>query len=293
MRKSLLGVMLAVTAALPATVAAQQVPEQEQEQERARGNWRSADDGQQRQPRFDRGDREAQAIPQEQARGWGDASQRRQERRNREDNQVRQQVQIEQQAQLEQQAQIEQQRRAQQRRYGEEQRWRSDEARRDGSRFGQDTRGERDGGWQWQDRGERGDARFGRNGAGQEWQRGYADRRDDMRFNDRFGGRGQWNRGWRGNDHYDYRDYRSSNRGAFRLPRYYAPYGWDDGYRRFSIGVRLNSVLWGQNYWIDDPYDYRLPPAYGPYRWVRYYNDALLVDIRSGYVVDTVYDIFW
>ena len=41
------------------------------------------------------------------------------------------------------------------------------------------------------------------------------------------------------------------------------------------------------------PYDYRLPEAYGPYRWVRYYNDALLVDIYTGEVVDTVYDIFW
>jgi hypothetical protein len=26
---------------------------------------------------------------------------------------------------------------------------------------------------------------------------------------------------------------------------------------------------------------------------VRYYNDALLVDIYTGEVVDTVYDIFW
>jgi len=26
---------------------------------------------------------------------------------------------------------------------------------------------------------------------------------------------------------------------------------------------------------------------------VRYYNDALLVDLDSGRVVDTVYDIFW
>ncbi|MEG8047084.1 RcnB family protein [Sphingomonas aerolata] len=36
-----------------------------------------------------------------------------------------------------------------------------------------------------------------------------------------------------------------------------------------------------------------MPEAYGPYRWVRYYNDALLVDLDSGRVVDTVYDIFW
>ena len=48
-----------------------------------------------------------------------------------------------------------------------------------------------------------------------------------------------------------------------------------------------------QSYWIDDPYDYRLPEAYGEYRWVRYYNDALLVDIYTGEVVDVVYDIFY
>ncbi|WP_342449817.1 RcnB family protein [Sphingomonas jejuensis] len=36
-----------------------------------------------------------------------------------------------------------------------------------------------------------------------------------------------------------------------------------------------------------------MPPAYGSYRWVRYYDDALLVDVRSGYVVDVIYDFFW
>ncbi|RZM12158.1 MAG: hypothetical protein EOP67_66195, partial [Sphingomonas sp.] len=51
--------------------------------------------------------------------------------------------------------------------------------------------------------------------------------------------------------------------------------------------------LWSRNYWIDDPYSYRLPEAYGPYRWVRYYDDALLVDVRTGVVVDTAYGIFW
>ncbi|WP_374128235.1 MULTISPECIES: RcnB family protein [unclassified Sphingomonas] len=55
----------------------------------------------------------------------------------------------------------------------------------------------------------------------------------------------------------------------------------------------MSSILFNQNYWLDDPSFYGLPPAYGPYEWVRYYNDALLVDIRTGQVVDTVYDIFW
>ena len=32
---------------------------------------------------------------------------------------------------------------------------------------------------------------------------------------------------------------------------------------------------------------------YGPYRWVRYYDDVLLVDVYSGEVVDVIYDFFW
>ena len=104
---------------------------------------------------------------------------------------------------------------------------------------------------------------------------------------------GGWNRGWRGDQRFDWGRYRNENRFAFHLPRYYAPGGWNYGYRRFSAGYTLNSLLFVQDYWIDDPYDYRLPPAYGPYRWVRYYNDALLVDIRNGYVVDVVNNIFW
>jgi hypothetical protein len=104
---------------------------------------------------------------------------------------------------------------------------------------------------------------------------------------------GRFDRGWRHDNRYDWHNYRARHRTVYRLPRYYAPYGWDYGYRRFGVGFRLNSILFGSSYWISDPYYYRLPPAYGPYRWVRYYNDALLVDIDTGTVVDVVYDIFW
>ncbi|OYY89777.1 MAG: hypothetical protein B7Y45_10620 [Sphingomonas sp. 28-66-16] len=116
---------------------------------------------------------------------------------------------------------------------------------------------------------------------------------NDAYRNQNFGNRGVWNRDWRRGNQYDWQGYRNYNRDLFRLPRYYAPYGWGYGYRRFGIGVALNSLLFQQSYWIEDPEYYRLPPAYWPYQWVRYYNDALLVDTRSGYVVDTVYDIFW
>jgi hypothetical protein len=118
------------------------------------------------------------------------------------------------------------------------------------------------------------------------------DRRDwnDGRRYDNRGG--AWNRGWRNDTRYDWNRNRLANRSAYRLPRYYAPSGWGQGYRRFSVGVSLSSILFSRNYWIDDPYAYRLPEAYGPYRWVRYYDDALLVDVRTGQVVDSVYGIF-
>jgi hypothetical protein len=105
--------------------------------------------------------------------------------------------------------------------------------------------------------------------------------------------RGSWNNRWRNDRRYDWRGYRGSNRNIYRLPRYYAPSGWGYGYRRFGIGFTLNSILFSSNYWINDPFYYRLPEVDGPYRWVRYYNDALLVDIYSGEVVDVIYDIFW
>ena len=135
-----------------------------------------------------------------------------------------------------------------------------------------------------------------RGGFGQDWRN---DGRNAQRYNDggynggRYNNQGNWNRTWRNDNRYDWNRYRAGNRGAYRLPRYYAPQGWGYGYRRFSIGVTLSSLLWNESYWIGDPSAYRLPEAYGPYRWVRYYNDALLVDVRDGQVVDTVYGIFW
>ncbi|MBY0519838.1 MAG: RcnB family protein [Sphingomonas sp.] len=115
--------------------------------------------------------------------------------------------------------------------------------------------------------------------------------RGDGRFGN--GYRGAWNRDWRRDNRWDWQTYRSYNRNIFRLPQYYAPYGWSYGYRRFSIGYTLNSILFDQRYWIDDPYYYRLPDAYYPYEWVRYYGDALLVDVETGEVVDVVYGIFY
>ena len=105
------------------------------------------------------------------------------------------------------------------------------------------------------------------------------------------GGR-DWSRDWRRDNRYNWQSYRSSHRDIYRMGRYYSPYR-DWSYRRLNIGFYLQPLFFSQNYWIDDPWMYRLPEADGPYRWVRYYDDALLVDIYSGEVVDVIYDFFW
>lgn len=188
--------------------------------------------------------------------------------------------------------------------------WRGDGVRqggdRTGWRVGSDRRGDfrpgavpqrdlRSGRQDWQ----RGDDRRGneRRDLRQPERRWYGDNDWGRRGGD--WNRGSWNRGggwdrdWRRDGRYDWRGYRTANRSLYRLPRYYAPQGYYGGYRRFGIGFTLNSLLFAPDYWIDDPWSYRLPDADGPYRWVRYYNDALLVDMETGEVVDVEYDMFW
>lgn len=115
--------------------------------------------------------------------------------------------------------------------------------------------------------------------------------RDNGWRNDR-GSNRAWDRGWRSNSRYDWSNYRASNRTIYRLGRYNAPYA-SYRYSRVGVGFTLGSPFYGQNYWVSDPWQYRLPEVYGPYRWVRYYDDVVLVDIYSGEVVDVIYDFFW
>lgn len=121
------------------------------------------------------------------------------------------------------------------------------------------------------------------------------DRREDRRDwrNDRRDDRREWRRDWRNDRRYDWNGYRNQNRFIFRVNPYYSPYGYGYSYRRFGIGSILDSLLFGRNYWLSDPYQYRLPPAPPGYQWVRYYNDVILVDTWNGRVVDVIYDFFW
>ena len=131
-----------------------------------------------------------------------------------------------------------------------------------------------------------------------DWQRGdrpitdrpITDRHATDRLRDRVTAE-SWRREWRQDRRYDWRRHRDRDRSRFRVSIYIDPFGWN--YRRWNLGWNLNSDHYSSRYWIDDPWEYRLPPAYGPYRWVRYYDDALLVDLRSGRVVDVIHGFFW
>ncbi|HMG47914.1 MAG TPA: RcnB family protein [Allosphingosinicella sp.] len=121
----------------------------------------------------------------------------------------------------------------------------------------------------------------------------YEGRRNDRNWRgDRTNRRNDWNRSWRDNNRYDWQRWRYSNRNIFRIGPYYSPYrGY--GYNRFDIGFFLEPLFFGRNYWLGDPWQYRLPPAPPGTQWVRYYNDVLLVDVYSGEVIDAIYDFFW
>lgn len=121
---------------------------------------------------------------------------------------------------------------------------------------------------------------------------GYDPNRSNRNGWDRDGDHRRWDNGWRRDSRYDWSGWRNVHRGVFHPGYYYAPYrGYS--YSRLSIGIFLGAPFYAEQYWITDPWAYRLPPAYGPYRWVRYYDDVLLVDIYSGEVVDVIHDFFW
>jgi hypothetical protein len=100
-----------------------------------------------------------------------------------------------------------------------------------------------------------------------------------------------WSTNWRHNDRYNWRDYRNRHRSTFHVGLYYDPFGWN--YRPYQIGWRLWPSYYSNRYLINDPYSYRLPYAPPGTTWVRYWNDAILVDTFSGEVIDVIRDFFW
>jgi len=96
--------------------------------------------------------------------------------------------------------------------------------------------------------------------------------REDIRDRDRRWGRDDW-RGWR-----------DRNPGYYRRGDWRAPFR----YQNFRIGAPIARPFYGPRYVIGDPWRYHLPPVRPWQRWVRHYDDVVLVDVRRGVVVDVI-----
>ena len=87
----------------------------------------------------------------------------------------------------------------------------------------------------------------------------------------------------------DWRDYRRSHRNVYRGGNWRAPFR----YTAWNSGAQLRPVYYSSRYYIADPYRYRLPRPGANLRWVRHYNDVLLVNVRTGRVVQVHRGFFW
>ncbi|MCB2014126.1 MAG: RcnB family protein [Sphingobium sp.] len=87
----------------------------------------------------------------------------------------------------------------------------------------------------------------------------------------------------------DLHDYRRSHRNVYRRGHWDAPFR----YKSWNRGSRIDRHYYHSRYYVNDPWRYRLPRTRSHYRWVRHYDDVLLINIRNGRVVDVLHNFFW
>lgn len=87
----------------------------------------------------------------------------------------------------------------------------------------------------------------------------------------------------------DWQDYRRDHRQAFKGNRFNAPFK----YRSFNNGARLTAGYYAPRYYVNNYKAFRLPtPGYNQ-RYVRHYNDVLLVNVRSGNIIRVFRNFYW
>ena len=89
----------------------------------------------------------------------------------------------------------------------------------------------------------------------------------------------------------DWREYRRDHRNDFHRPAYAGPRGYR--YRPVQAGHRFAPAYYSRQYWVSNPWRYRLPVAEGNRRWIRYGNDVALVNVRNGRVLEVHRNFFW
>ena len=64
-------------------------------------------------------------------------------------------------------------------------------------------------------------------------------------------------------------------------------------YRQVAIGASLNRAFFGRSYYVNNYANYRLPRPGASQQYVRYGNDVLLVNVRTGRVIRVFSGFFW
>ena len=72
---------------------------------------------------------------------------------------------------------------------------------------------------------------------------------------------------------------------------YHRPNGWY--WHRWTYGEFLPFIFFEREYWIDDWDEFDLDDPPPGTVWIRYGNDALLIDEDSGEVIEVVYGVFY
>jgi Ni/Co efflux regulator RcnB len=99
-----------------------------------------------------------------------------------------------------------------------------------------------------------------------------------------------------GASHANHADFSALHRNFNAPHRYHAgayhrPQGWYS--HRWSYGERLPSAFFARNYWLTDFVAFGLIPPPPGCVWVRYGEDALLVDEYTGEVIRVEYGVFF
>ena len=87
------------------------------------------------------------------------------------------------------------------------------------------------------------------------------------------------------------------NERNFTAPRhfhygvYHRPQGWYA--HRWTYGERLPSAFFVRDYWVTDYVSFGLDEPPQGYVWVRYGNDALLIDQYTGQIAEVEYGVFY
>lgn len=89
----------------------------------------------------------------------------------------------------------------------------------------------------------------------------------------------------------DWQEYRRTHRSVYQRGNYYAPRGMR--YRPISVGYTFQPAFYGSRYQLNNYSTYRLPNPGHNHRWIRYGNDAVLIDVRNGRALRVISGFFY